>query len=1104
MISPPDHCGHGEISVREPERLFQQSESSSADMDRGFGEARHEHIRIEDGCRIFERWRTLTREPQAPQQMMEELNNTVDALIAQLTQVHGYLQRCHGDINRIINAGNKCERLQGDMSRVLQGHEERLQRIESLDQHLKQHQEYSQQYFVHKEVHAASVQGVEQMCTSATQNIESVRGQVTQLHGQFRQQQEHIQQHLASKDVLEARIKGTEQYCQTSVSVLASQIPQHVENHLQSHASLIHDIVEPLLHEQRRHFDSCMNDFKRVCNERIDSSVHELTSFVKTFVHESCENIERKAIEAARRHVVTVCEPFATQESSLLHDVTCRMNDFESRVKTMIVDSCDVASCHLAIEAGAQQNDEKFGTITREFERIRKVCTHNEEMHDIVHEVKRDLQRVVVDVDVLKIRGIKVEAATAERTSSTSSPLPTGGVDERFAMHELLSKLEAHQVSVTSDLTSLDTKWRACIDAKLHDLVGPLKKNGELVMHFIEQLVPSSEMIGNTMEDKFRTCAQQLLLLQSYGTSYGDVCARVLSWEERVGECEKKIEALHDEWVDIDLPDLVEDVDALGESVRTLRCQVNKSCLSEGLESRGPSVDDEDHGMHETTKVGACSHDSVGKGISFADDEVGCEETATAVVSTASVDSVFKSPLTGAGRLELLRGRDAAFGEPRVKPLTGLATVTASPLKRGLAAPIHPMPGRTDTMAFDAQKDKVQQTRAIFSLLESLEDSPGDDAVRGRVGATIRGLFAGTGDDKEFKFLDQETRKSMHRFMKRPTWNGDYALLANCSVEWNWWLDLFGSALDSDVQAILLLSAIPEKEAHCFLECMIYLGWSYQDIWGILSAEGKDLVNPDVVEDDWEDSTPDEDDVLSYRRWFTSWCVKLAKVGEVTNRHAKKRYTRALSRAGGRYEEPLKDLVEEEELRGCEYTYMEAHNFIFPKLLTTRRVDAIHGYRQGTSSVNRIEGGKGGGPRRTRSAPGYRNKKGDQHDRPQCTHCQGHHSSDNCYLKYPEKCDWLQKVLQQFPQRKKQMLDRWKQRKCIHCGKDRHPKGTRCSQDPLGHPEEKKQGGGADSGGEGRRCHKCRKTGHLQKDCPSTKKSDPSGKDQSEGGGGKG
>ena len=102
-----------------------------------------------------------------------------------------------------------------------------------------------------------------------------------------------------------------------------------------------------------------MNDFKRVCNERIDSSVHELTSLVKTFVHESCKKIERKAIEAARRHIVTVCVPFATKESSLLHHVTCSMDDFESRVKTMIVDLCDVASCHLAIEQNKQQKKRK-------------------------------------------------------------------------------------------------------------------------------------------------------------------------------------------------------------------------------------------------------------------------------------------------------------------------------------------------------------------------------------------------------------------------------------------------------------------------------------------------------------------------------------------------------------------------------------------------------------------------------------------------------------------------------------------------------------------------------------------------------------------------
>ena len=195
------------------------------------------------------------------------------------------------------------------------------------------------------------------------------------------------------------------------------------------------------------------------------------------------------------------------------------------------------------------------------------------------------------------------------------------------------------------------------------------------------------------------------------------------------------------------------------------------------------------------------------------------------------------------------------------------------------------------------------------------------------------------------------------------------------------------------MQAILLLSAIPEEEANCFLECMIYLGWSYDDIWGILSAEGKDLVNPDIMEDDWEESPPTEDDVLSYRRWFTSWCVKLAKVWEVTNRHAKKRYTRALSKVGGRYEEPLKDLVEEEELRGREFTYMEAHNFIFPKLLASRRVDAIHGYRSGSSLVNRLDGGRGKGKGRTRSAAtGYRRGGGNPEDQPKCKHCNGYHT----------------------------------------------------------------------------------------------------------------
>ena len=205
---------------------------------------------------------------------------------------------------------------------------------------------------------------------------------------------------------------------------------------------------------------------------------------------------------------------------------------------------------------------------------------------------------------------------------------------------------------------------------------------------------------------------------------------------------------------------------------------------------------------------------------------------------------------------------------------------------------------------------------------------------------------------------------------------------------------------------------------------MIYLGWSYNDIWGISGAEGQDLVNPDVVEDDWEDSVPDRDQALAYRRWFTSWCVKLAKVGKVINRHAKKPYTPALSTVGARYDEPLKELVEEGELQGREFTYMEAHNFIFPKLLTNRRVDAIHGYRQGSSAVNRLGSDTGKGGRRSRSEPTPDRRRfkggGSETNQTACQTCGGQHATDRCWITHPEQCWWLRKAIKQAPQNKAQ------------------------------------------------------------------------------------
>ena len=136
--------------------------------------------------------------------------------------------------------------------------------------------------------------------------------------------------------------------------------------------------------------------------------------------------------------------------------------------------------------------------------------------------------------------------------------------------------------------------------------------------------------------------------------------------------------------------------------------------------------------------------------------------------------------IEGVGRLELLPGRDAPFGGPRVQRLTGLAHVGATQLTHSL----QPMPSsnaksphvQSSGQAMNDKRDKIQQAHDIFSFLDSYDESMGDDAVRGRVGATIRGLFSGSGDKKEFKFLDQGSRKSMHRFMKRPTWKGDYAI----------------------------------------------------------------------------------------------------------------------------------------------------------------------------------------------------------------------------------------------------------------------------------------------------------------------------------------
>ena len=133
------------------------------------------------------------------------------------------------------------------------------------------------------------------------------------------------------------------------------------------------------------------------------------------------------------------------------------------------------------------------------------------------------------------------------------------------------------------------------------------------------------------------------------------------------------------------------------------------------------------------------------------------ENTKTSVNASPQLTT---GSVEGWGSLELLRGREAPFGGPHVQRLTGLVHVGAARLTH-LMQPMRPSNTKSPHVqsygqAINDERDKIQQARDIFSFLDSYGDSIGDDAVRGQVGATIRGLFSGSGEVKEFKFLERE------------------------------------------------------------------------------------------------------------------------------------------------------------------------------------------------------------------------------------------------------------------------------------------------------------------------------------------------------------
>ena len=340
----------------------------------------------------------------------------------------------------------------------------------------------------------------------------------------------------------------------------------------------------------------------------------------------------------------------------------------------------------------------------------------------------------------------------------------------------------------TMDLQSIETECSAEI-AK------------QVTIHFQRELLP--------LEHKVQQLQMEWGLFSFPGHSA--VLARVLHCEKRLEYCEGKQRESELTMVDV-VEDMVVvsgclcELDVKFVTHRASCSPMNRSGVQTMSLCSAP-LHDEAHGkatgtscdMHMQLKMDAPSvrwedaslhtHDKVG-GLKLTESrapEVDLRAIANEMGNIKKLrhasPQLTTGSIRGGVRLKLLRGRDSPFGGPRVQRLTGSAHVGATQLTHSMPPSNAKSPHvQSSGQAMNDKRDKIQQARDIFSFFDSYDESLGDDAVRGRVRATICGLFSGSGDEKEFKFLDKETRKSMHRFMKRPTWNGDYAILANFSV----------------------------------------------------------------------------------------------------------------------------------------------------------------------------------------------------------------------------------------------------------------------------------------------------------------------------------
>ena len=207
--------------------------------------------------------------------------------------------------------------------------------------------------------------------------------------------------------------------------------------------------------------------------------------------------------------------------------------------------------------------------------------------------------------------------------------------------------------------------------------------------------------------------------------------------------------------------------------------------------------------------------------------------------------------------------------------------------------------------------------------------------------------------DNDFGLLDRDTKKDIQRFIKRPTFDGDYATFFHFERHWDYWLKYWSASLTPELRTLALLSALPSEDAAAFWDCVTELGWGYDHIWAMLTGEAAELQNPHVLEQESKDSTPPNQLAMPYRRCFLKFQVLFNRVCTISAQTAKKTYMDALARAKC-FQKDVSVLLEVEAMYG-ESTFQEAHLFILHKLVLRRRAEILakqYGSGVGTENID--------------------------------------------------------------------------------------------------------------------------------------------------------